>query len=262
MFDLEPKALDLRSQLRAFDVDALTRDGIPIRVLVFMPFRVQTGGQEVKFGRPFPFRHQAVFDIVSGELVERKRQKDVGGEKHEWDGSLVPTIMTPIVRDIISRYNVDELCAPFDPDRDPRVEIADEIRRQARRTLRQRGLELVGGGISNLNIRDETLKQRRLDNWKTEWERKILVLMSEGKAERARQIERARAEAEAEIVLRFAQVIQENMLDGDLSQAALALRFIDCLGEMVSQSETQWPLPESVEETLKCLRGEIEEGPR
>jgi regulator of protease activity HflC (stomatin/prohibitin superfamily) len=262
MFDLEPKALDLRAQLRAFNVEALTKDGIPIRVLVFMPFRVHAGKQEVEMGKSFPFLRKAVFEIVTGEFVERRRQKEAGGDRHEWDGTLVPTLVTPIVQDVICTYTVDELCAPLDPGSDPRIDIADEIKKRARSVLLPRGIELIGGGISNLEPLDDTVVERRLDNWKTEWERKILLLMSEGKAERTRQIERARAEAEAEIVLRFGQIMEESTLHGNASQIALALRFVDCLGEIISESGTQWPLPNNMQETLRCLRGEIENGQR
>jgi hypothetical protein len=256
MFDLPPKVLDLRDQLRAFHVEALTSDGIPIRVLVFAPFRLPRGGEEPRFGHPFPFRRRAVFKIVSTELVERQRRPEAEQETHEWDGTLVQALVTPIVQDVISKYTVDELC--YIPGEDPRVLIADEIRERTRRALRERGIELIGGGISNLVPLDDKVVQRRLENWRTEWEEQILQQFSEGKAERARQIELARVEAEAEIVIRFAQAADHGMFDGPGSDAALALRFVDCLGEIVSESTTQWPLPESVAETLQELRGEIE----
>lgn len=262
MFDLAPKIIDLRPQLRRFYVEALTKDGIPIRVLTFVPFGIHPGTQKVGLGRPFPFRHRAVYDIVAREPVERKRKKDESGERHEWDVQLIPLVTTRIVQDIIGKYTVDDLCAPLDPDHDPRVEIVTEMKRKLGKALLPFGIELVGGGISNLLPLDETVLERRLDNWKTEWERRILLLMTEGKAERTKQIEEARAKAEEEIVLRFSQIVQERVLDSSASETALALRFIDCLGEIVSRSETQWPLPESAQETLKCLRGEIEEGPR
>lgn len=264
MFELEPKILDLRPQLRPFHVEAVTKDGVPIRVLVFIPFRIKPHPrrQEVRPGESFSFHRPAINELVAGELIERKRRKEASGEKHEWDGQLVPLLTTRIVQDIISKYDVDELCAPFNPNHDPRVDIVNKMKKELEKALEPLGLDLVGGGISNLIPLDETVKHRRLDNWKTEWVRKILIHMGEGKAERARHIEGARAQAEAEIVLRVGQIAEKVMAEGDVSQAALALRFIDCLGEIVSETETQWPLPKGIEETLKCLRGEILEGQR
>jgi hypothetical protein len=71
LFDLEPKIIDLRPQLRAFPVDALTTDGIPIQVLAFAIFQIHPGHKRAdlgetaelrkpKLGQPFPFRHRAV----------------------------------------------------------------------------------------------------------------------------------------------------------------------------------------------------------
>ena len=261
-FIRRPKALDLRTQVRAFYVDALTKDGIPIRVLVFIPFRVHTGGQKVELGKPFPFRRRAVFDIVPGELVGRERRKEEGGQRYEWDGLLVPMLTTPIVQEIISEYDVDELCAPLEPDRDPRDEIITEMKKRVSKVLQPRGLEIVGGGMGDLSPLDPEVIKRRLDNWKTERERQILILMSEGKAERVRQVEMARAAAEAEIVYRFSQIVQDSAMDDDVSQMAIALRFIDCIGEMVSGQGSQWQLPEGIHQTLENLRGELEEQQR
>jgi len=273
LFDLEPKIIDLRPQLREFPVEALTKDGIPIRVLTFAAFQIHPGhrrlasGKEAELrqpelGQPFPFRHRAVYDAVASEPIERGRHREQSGERHEWDDTLVPDIARRIVQDIISRYDVDELCAAYDPDRDPHTEIIREMERRLRRALQPYGIHLMVGWIGNLTPLESTVMERRLDNWRTEWERRILMLMSQSKAERTRQIERARAAAEAEIVLRLGQVVEASTSGDDVSGTALALRFIDCLGEMISESSSQWPLPDSVERTLTRLRGEIVEGPR
>ncbi|NLF14333.1 MAG: hypothetical protein GX597_21315, partial [Anaerolineaceae bacterium] len=151
---------------------------------------------------------------------------------------------------------------PLDPDRDPREEIVEQMRRCLRPLLRSYGIELIGGGISNLVPREKAVMQRRLDNWKTEWERRILLAMGKGRSDRARHIEKARAKAELQILHRLSDVARQANLGDEASQTALTLRFIDCLGEIVSETDAQWPLPESCRKTLARLRGEIEEGQR
>lgn len=252
LFDLPPRIIDLRPQLRAFDVEALTKDGIPIKVLTFIPFQIESGSQAVQLGHSFPFRPRAIYEVVARELVEK------GGVKHEWDGQLVPAIATRVIQDIIGRYNVDELCASLDPDRDPRDEIVREMTRRVQDALRPYGIRLLGVGISNLDPQDSEVIERRLDSWRTKWMRQILLLMGEGEAERVRQMELAQAEAEVEIVLRLSRIVEESMRSGDVSQA-LALRFIDSLGEIVCEAGAYGAVPEGVDKTLKRLRGEIEE---
>jgi regulator of protease activity HflC (stomatin/prohibitin superfamily) len=208
-YDLEPEIVDLRTQLRAFDVEARTRDGIPIKVLVFIPFRIDMGNQRVELGQAFPFRSAAVYKALANELSEKVSSKK-DEQKYEWDGKLVQLITTPIVQDIISHYSVDELCEPDKPARDPRIEIAHKIRSKVQEALRQYGLEVVGGGISNLTPQDDSVMQRRLENWKTRWQAKIQSLIIEGQANRTRVLEEAKAKAEQEKAEYLAQVTKDN----------------------------------------------------
>jgi hypothetical protein len=81
--------------------------------------------------------------------------------------------------------------------------------------------------------------------------------MHEGQAERTEQMRAAQTEAKLEVVLRLIQVIGSSTLADEAAQIALALRFIDSLGDMVGDSGAQWPVPASMEETLDRLRGSI-----
>jgi hypothetical protein len=71
-----------------------------------------------------------------------------------------------------------------------------------------------------------------------------------------REIEKARAEAEIEVVLKLGKVVEASLASGD-SETALTLRFIDCLGEMVSESDSRWPVPSGLEKTIQQLTGKI-----
>jgi regulator of protease activity HflC (stomatin/prohibitin superfamily) len=255
-YDLEPRILDLRPQLRAFPVEALTKDGIPIKVTTFVPSRIDPGSETPQLGESFPFRKKAVYSLLNHELVERTQDKKQSGKKHEWVGGpadgLIPLIARPIVQDIVSRYTIDDLCAAHDPIKDPRVEIATEMRDRVREALKPLGLYLLGGGISNLEPQNENIKERRLANWRTRWEGEILDQMSGAQADRMYRTERARAEVESEIVKLFRNVNRGTQkLD-----LALALRFIDTLGDIFAAG-SQWPLPsDELDKRLRHLRGE------
>jgi regulator of protease activity HflC (stomatin/prohibitin superfamily) len=237
----------------------LTKDGIPIKVVTFIPYRVDPGEKTVQLGQSFPFRQKAVHTLLAKELIERKQDKRESGKRHEWEGGpedgLIPLIGTPIMQDIISRYTVDELCACHDPERDPRVEIAAELKKKAQEALEPLGLKLIGGGISNLIPMNGDIIERRLENWRTKWEGQILKQMSEAQANRMYLTEQARAEVEIEIVELFRRVIRGS----ERIDTALALRFINTLGNIFAV-EGQWPLPnEELEQRLKQLRGETGE---
>jgi hypothetical protein len=281
LFDQEPRALDLRPQLKAFYVEAMTRDGILIDLQVFLPFRVHSGGQRVELGKPFPFRHRAGFDIMAAELVE-KGGGDEGGERHRWNEGLVPLVVSPIVQDVISQYSVDELCTlpePADPScfktasglglssaerrqslseprEPPCAEIANEIKRRAEKVLLKQGIEVIGGWIGNLLPRDKDVLEGRVACWKMNWESKLVAIAGHSEAQQARLLEYARAEACGEIVLRLSEVVEGS---ADASQAVLALRFINCLGEMVCDSGPQSQVPVDITRTLGRFQSELEE---
>ncbi|MBN1221509.1 MAG: hypothetical protein JXM69_21490 [Anaerolineae bacterium] len=253
IYDLEPRIIDLRPQLRAFPVEALTKDGIPIKVTTFCPCRIDPGDETPALGRAFPFRPEAVHKVLAGERVERKTNEKESGGRHDWMGGpqdgLVPLMATPIVQDIISRYTIDELCEPHNPARDPRVEIAAEMRKRVGETLAPLGLKLIGGGIGNLVPENDKIIERRLENWWTKWEGQILEEISEAQATRMYITKRARAKVEAEIFDLFRRSTKKLDL-------ALALRFVDTLGDIFAES-SQWPLlNDELDASLKRLRGE------
>jgi regulator of protease activity HflC (stomatin/prohibitin superfamily) len=254
-FELPPKVVDLRTQVSALRVEALTSDGIQVQAQVFVPFQIARGGQNPELGQAFPFRRAAVYEAVVREPVEPGLGgQDDGGQP--WRAGLIPPVARRALQDILSRYSLDELCAAKNPGGIPRDEIMEALGARVREEMKSYGVEILGAGIDNLKAVDDSIAKRRIDNWRTEWVRQVWRELSEGDAERMREIEKARAEAEIEVVLKLGKVVEASLASGD-SETALTLRFIDCLGEMVSESDSRWPVPSGLEKTIQQLTGKI-----
>lgn len=271
VFEENPRALDLRPQVRSFPITALTKDGISVHSQVTLAFRLRHSRQPSQPGESFHSSQRTASQIATSEYVEGGRQPAEAAGQHRWDGQLVALLVTPILQDIVSRKSVDELCAPRIQQGGPqphiryiapRTDIAAELRTRTRRALHKQGVELVEIWFDNLSPRDLSVLRRRIHNWRAACEQYILRLMSQGQADRSQKLEEARGEAEREILDRFKEIVDSGQYDPGLSQTALALRFIDSLGEVLSESAKQWPMPESYEETLRTLRGELEDGQR
>jgi hypothetical protein len=86
------------------------------------------------------------------------------------------------------------------------------MKRRVEEALRPRGLEIVGGGISNLLPQEENIMQRRLENWKTRWQGRIQAWIAEGQANRARVLEGAKAKAGQDKAEYLAEVTKANPL--------------------------------------------------
>ncbi len=249
------RTLDLRPQLRAFTVQALTRDGIQVKVLAFTPFQIDRGDQQPRLGEPFPYRKSAAFRAVHSQMMELPENRE--HPHHTWD-ELPKVIGTRILQDILSRYRFDELYE-YDPGEElPRARIAREFRERLKEKLEPLGIQLIGGGISNLlPVKDEVLKER-IRNWRAEWVRRILVKQAEGQRERLWRIEQARAEAQANLILTLGERLAElDRSDAPVSPDKVIDHFLQVLGGMVQQPMIRRYLPRETPDDLRRLGDDV-----
>ncbi len=261
MYENIADVIDLRFQLRAFDVEAITRDGIRIKVLTFVPFRIDGGDAWPELGKPFPFRRSAIFKATRGQLIERSRDQKDGKvvenrQKRTWDEA-VNIVAGQTVRKIIGQYSFDDLCAPYQPQKDPRQDIAKEMRQQLKEKLGPEGIQVVGGGLSNLLPVDDKLLQQRIDNWQAEWERRMTAEMGKGEAEYIRMVESARAQAQAEMIRTISEGFERAGAAENISTEVIALRFIEALEKMIESPQVQQALPPASSETVKAMKHSI-----
>lgn len=253
--DRPMRTLDLRPQLRAFTVQGLTRDGIQVKVLAFTPFQIDRGEQQPHLGEPFPYRKSAAFRAVHAQMMAVAGGPD--HPQHTWD-ELPQLYGTRILQDILARYDFDDLYR-YDPGEEPpRVRIAREFRERLRKELEPFGIQLIGGGISNLlPVREEVLKER-VRNWRAEWVRRILVQQAEGQRERLWRIEQARAEAQAHLILALGEQLAElDRPDTPVTPQKIVDQFLKVLEEMTQQPMMRRYLPRETPEDLRRLGAEV-----
>lgn len=252
-FETVYQTVDLRPQLRSFHIEAITKDGIRVRVLTFMPFKLHARDQEPRIGSSFPLDRPSIYKAVWTQPVEQ-------GQRIPWD-RMVPITATRIMRRIISGYRFDELCEPHDLDKDPRIEIKDRLVKEVRKEVKKYGIEVIGGGISNLLPVDRSIINDRTMSWRSQWERKIMAILGEGRANALRETERAHARAQADMIDTIRSVIEEpDGIDPAVVTDMAALRFIEALEEMTCEPQVQEALPAEVAETMSYMRRALTRG--
>ena len=246
-FETIYQTVDLRPQLRSFDVDAITKDGIRVKVLTFVPFRLSWDGQQPKLPGSFPSDKKRILKTMWAQPVE-------SGQKRAWDEIVVITA-TRTMRQIIGQYRFDELCECFDPGKDPRVEIREELKKRLKKELQAYDIELIGGGISNLEPEQRSVIDQRVKAWQAEWERKIQAVAGEGRANAIWEVERAHAQAQAALIAAIHSVVKDRPeIDPELLTKIAALRFVEALEDMACAPHVQGALPESTAETMGYMR--------
>ncbi len=276
-FEVVQRVVDLRPQLRSFYVEAHTLDGIAVRVLTFAPFRVEWGDRKPEPGESFPFTGEAVFRAVRSELVEQEQD-----HKCNWD-DLVEIHATRIMRDIICRYRFDDLCLatgamvenrPDDDNiveryqedekpaerrgrRDPRVGIRDELVERLTLEMEEFGIEVIGGGISNLLPLDRAVTRRRIDNWRTKWQNRMILVEADREARRTRLREQARNAVERELLVAASDMLCESLARGqDMSDELLAAAVVASLERMAANPNVKQLLSGEALPKLAFLRAQ------
>jgi hypothetical protein len=257
LFDRVDQIVDLRPQLKAFYVEALTEDGIRIRVLAFAFFKIRAHPQQQGRFWVDGESDQAILQVMRAQPVE-------DAERRGWD-DLVPMTAQRILQDIITQYRCNELCAGDQPDWLPHGEIPWEvIRRKFTAQLTNamaakcEAIQILGAGIANLEPVERGVMQRRIENWRTEWTRRMMIQMGEGETEAMRLISQARAQGQAEVIRILSKEAEDmDTVDKDILGDVLTLRLLEALESMARRPPVQQLLPAEATETMKYLRRAI-----
>jgi hypothetical protein len=248
------RTVDLRPQLRVFHVEALTRDGIKIRVLAFTPFKIDSRGRQPRLGEHLPYNKSAAFKAVHAQRVEHEANEK---EQCSWD-ELPPMIARRILQNIISEYDFDSLYGPYQSGGEPpRRIIAREFCKQVAKELEPLGIQLIGGGISDLEPAEpQEVYLKRARSWQAEWTRKITLKRAKGQTEWLRTVERVRAEAQADLILNLGRQLEELSMAGTKINPQETLNLLtSVLDGLTSQHpEMGQLLPKETLETLAELR--------
>jgi hypothetical protein len=244
--------IDLRSQQRAYSVEAITKDGIPVQVSASGSFQLHAGGQRPEAGESFPLRASSIFQAFHAQPVDIRRDERDGEvveerKRRRWD-ELYEIVGTHVMQDIVAEYGFSELCEPLDPDQDPRGKIAKKYRVRLQQELAGYGIRVLGGGITNLLPSDEDkVPERRLLNWQAQWQHRMLEQFGAAEVETERLIEQTRPQVQAEMARSIDEAIQGVAADDvELIITTVAVRFVQSIEQMVEEPQINERLPPDV----------------
>jgi regulator of protease activity HflC (stomatin/prohibitin superfamily) len=257
--DQVARTFDLRPQLRAFHVEALTKDGIKIRVLTFTPFKIDSRSRQPELNEPLPYNKNAAHKAFHAQAMEHEGKGQIPDrmKQRAWD-ELPPVIAERILQNIISQYDFDDLYGPYQSGSEPpRKIIARAFCEQLAAELEPLGIQLVGGGISDLEPADPQVYLERVRSWQADWTRRIALTQAKGQAQWLRIIERARAEAQADLILNLGHRLEElSTARTEFHSERVLEQFMVILDEWMKRQPTlKGLLPEDTMKGMHQLRG-------
>ncbi|HEC33142.1 MAG TPA: hypothetical protein ENI37_00295 [Chloroflexi bacterium] len=253
------RTLDLRPQLRAFTVHGLTQDGIEVKVGCFAPFQIDRGEREPQLGEPFPYDRRAAFKAVHKQEMEHPNTKEEEIKQRAWD-ELPIIIGRRVMQDILSHYRFDELYSPYDIESEPpRVRIAEEFVDRLTKELQPLGIRLIGGGISNLKPAKDEVLQQRVRSWQADWTRKVMLNQARSRADWLQRIERARAEAQTDLILALGERLAELDRPGaKVTPERIVPQFLRILEELAMRPTLRRYIPQDTAQNVRRLRETFE----
>jgi hypothetical protein len=251
--------MDLQRQFHVTKgVEALTQDGIRIRVPCSSIFQIRGADQPLQPGQPWPYRKSAAITAFLAAEVNPQGKSPL--EAHKVRSWIDPPLQLAIhrLKQVIAKYSLDELFAIRGrlPDKLPRIAIAGTVRELVKREMAAISINVIGGGVGNRIVPlDEEVIKQRIDSWKATQMRKIMINKGKAEAEYLKQLEEVRGNALEKLVNSLKQ--QSIMLQTagpDTSMLLITLWLLETLEGIARDPHIEPLLPESTQSVLATLR--------
>ncbi len=255
---------DLRRQSRMAETQALTRDGIEIKTTVTVVFSIDPGEQSLPREAPgerdalgqaritpaFPFNPESLFKAHYGFAVNEKQ------ELVRWT-DLPLIVTTEYFRDHVSRLTLDDLFLPQDPQATPIIALQSRLTDQVQKAplLKERGIKVYFVMIGVLELPEEVMRQRER-TWAARWQKEALTAQARADVEAERIKEKARAEAQTEMLKHFRDYVSQTFSagNGEASKREIAQKFVEALHRVVSDPVTGMLVSRDTMRQLSKLR--------
>ncbi|MBC8255224.1 MAG: SPFH domain-containing protein [Ardenticatenia bacterium] len=269
-FEKVYRAIDLRPKRKIHWAEAMTREGIPITCEADISYQIRGSHREPPQATnenkdEKKKKKQLLFSMVGREVVKAAActwkceplPRIFEYEELNWEELVILAYTDGILRSILARCPLDQLIKPAGWEKDephPRQAIREELRQKLREEARKLGVEILSVNLGDIKVENEVTEQW-IAAWKAEWDRRMLERRAEGEAEYTAQVETAKAQAQAEMIVDLSRALQSLVADAGALDARLRLlRIIAMLRHASLDPWTQAYLPSGTMRTLTALQ--------
>ncbi len=255
------EVVDLRTQLRANEIEAISKDGNPFKAILSAAFaidrqewsiadfhRLRVVAPLLKEGKPlshntgsFPFSPARVRAALSMTGVAVGTADQETASLH-WDNRVMSQL-EEAARFVLAQRNLDELWRPRDDKKGASAlnEISAEIVGLTKSILQEKGVNLFSARIVNFVFpENHPIIEQQIKTWSSLWQQRAAQTIARGDAEAGRLQQEAKAYARSILLTSLAEGLQKtNVSRPDLARNIIALRFIGALEELIQQQPSE-----------------------
>jgi len=176
----------------------------------------------------------------------------------DWEGLIVISRAEGALRSILARRSLDQLIGLTEADEQAaRVAIQKELEDNLRAFAPTVGAKILQVRLDNLRVRDE-VTQQWIESWKARWQSWSAERLGHGEAANIFQLEKAKAEAQAEMILEIARALRGFLGNQSLPRQAipqmLLLRLFSVLDRADFAKSSRIFFPTQTVEALEAIR--------
>lgn len=256
--------VDLRTQVRSREIDAISKDGVRFKATVLASFALdrddwtrtthhdtenhkvvllKTKALDSNLDGRFPFastRVRAALMMRGKTSTEPELQKVI-----YWDERVLNQVEV-IASRVLSDRRFDELWKPNneEPDISAMDEIAVKIKNQAYPDLLAQGVRVFASRVVAFNFseykqadnKDDDVIKQQIATWSVNWENQRTQILADGDAESRRLQQEARAYVQSILLTAIAEGMQQTRIRyPNLPRHVIAMRFVGALEELMRQ---------------------------
>lgn len=283
------EVVDLRTQLRSNEIDAIAKDGVRFKAIVFGSFTLdrdewarttyhnvdeqkvtllKTKSLDTNLNGRFPFASTRVRSalIMRGKTsTEPELQKVI-----YWDERVLNQIEI-IASEVLADRQFDALWRPNkqEPDISALEEIAEKIKAKVFPEMLAKGVRIFASRVVAFNFdeykeaeskHDDVIKQH-IAAWRINWETQRSQILADGDAESERLEQEARAYVQSVLLTAIAEGMQQTRLRyPNLPRHVIAMRFVGALEELMRQQPESGESTDSkndIRTSMSRLRGKL-----
>jgi regulator of protease activity HflC (stomatin/prohibitin superfamily) len=231
-FERVYSVIDLRPKHWAYEVSAMTKDGIPITWEVEVHYQIDDGGQQQTDKRPYPFSQEAVFLAATGGW--RREQAEL--QEMDWEGWVVVSQTQGTLRSMLARRSLDELIGLTGAEHlAAREAIRAELAEMLSQVTPKKGVKILEVELGNLRV-DDKVTQQRIKNWQSRWQEWSTSELTADEARRIKEYEENKAEAQLRPLQSLVQELG-NLKDSQDIDSLISLRLISALDRARLENE-------------------------
>jgi len=214
--------VDLRPHRWAYDVSAMTKDGIPVTCQADITFQIDDAGQPPSEEEPFPATEQAIFYAATRKWMrEADRSKD--DQVFDWARRAIIGNTEGALRAILARYLLDQLLGPDELNKSHyRSEIRSKLETELRASFPDLGVKVTQVELGDIKV-DDKIAHQQIEAWRSLWQRWVREREAEGEAARLQYVEAAKAQAQADMIVSITQAFQSLAAAGAVIPSQLVL---------------------------------------